>query len=64
MKGVGQTTGDTYVGNGHSSESFNDSLTNGQATESFVLHENFNGPGVGTQLDDEHSRAHHHQRQR
>jgi hypothetical protein len=50
LKGTGETTGDTYVGNGHVTESLSGSLTNGQLTETAVLHEAFNGQGSAPNL--------------
>jgi len=45
LKGVGETTGDTYVGNAEENGSQNLSLNNGQAESSFQLHINYNGQG-------------------
>src|SRR5262245_21392461 len=50
VTGTGQTTGDTYVTNGTLNESFNDSLTNGQANETVTEHVNYNGQGSAPNL--------------
>lgn len=42
---VGETTGDTYVGNGAFNETFNMSLNNGSLENTFEEHVNLNGQG-------------------
>ena len=49
LTGVGETSGDTYIGNGAGHDTFNDSFTNGQATETFTDH--FNAIGQGSASD-------------
>lgn len=46
VTGVGETSGDTYVGDGAGHDTFNDSFTNGQPTETFSEH--FNAIGQGS----------------
>jgi hypothetical protein len=45
LKGVGETTGDTYVGNGEENVSQTASLNNGQANFTGQEHININGQG-------------------
>jgi hypothetical protein len=50
VTGTGETTGDTYVGNGAEHQTFNGSLTNGQFTGTFTTHVNFIGKGSAPNL--------------
>ena len=45
FNGVGEITGDTYVGNGTIHEATNGSFTNGQFVDTFGFHFNANGQG-------------------
>ena len=50
VTGTGETTGDTYVGNGAEHQTFNGSFTNGQFTGTFTTHVNFIGQGSAPNL--------------
>jgi len=50
VTGTGETTGDTYVGDGAEHQTFNDSFTNGQFTGTFTTHVNFVGQGSAPNL--------------
>lgn len=50
LKGTGETTGDTYIGNAALHGTFNGSLTNGQMTETFTEHIHYNGQGSAPNL--------------